>query len=348
MANYNSYPYSRMFSFIERKCDILNDEKNYIKYILSMEYANSLDELIKIYNNSYKILAYLFFENKRLPKNWYVTETWGHDNNWLLDDLNFCLNENILNWIRKQNMPTESQALACLANLHDSKNTNYVQNQILSIVVPKVYKGIEHLSRVRSNLTNIRKLIEKGARDLRVKSQYISNCRYMSGNGRIFDIAEISVGNDIGINFENLKEEYENEIIRIKKEEEEKQRIEKEKGIKLKAIGIILSIIYIVIVVIWYINNLSIFEDGWKYYLFFVFVGIICLLMSYRITRKRKRKKKLSESELKCEREFKKAAIVLFSLPLWLPIIAFINFIVHGIFKAIFIILVILALISLL
>lgn len=181
----------------------------------------------------------------------------------------------------------------------------------------------------------------------------------MSGNGRIFDIAEISVGNEIGIDFQNLKEEYENEIIIIKKEEEEKQRIKKEEEekkqrikkeeeIKLKAIGIILSIIYIVIVVIWYINNLSIFKYGWKFYLFFVFVGIICLLMSYRITRKRKRKKKSSELELKSEREFKKAAIVLFSLPLWLPIIAFINFIVHGIFEAIFIILVILALISLL
>ena len=61
MADYNNYMYKRMLSYIERRSKELNDDRDYIGYILSMEHAESIEKLIKMYNSCFKVLAYLFF-----------------------------------------------------------------------------------------------------------------------------------------------------------------------------------------------------------------------------------------------------------------------------------------------
>jgi len=149
MTDYSQYPYGRMLSYIERRCKELGDDKNYIEYILSMEHAESIERLIKMYGSCYKVLAYLFFGSKKLPHGWYITETWGYNNGWLIDELNYCLNENILKWYKRQESPSNAQTLSALSNLHESKNIVTVQNEILKISTPQADNGVNTLFYIR-------------------------------------------------------------------------------------------------------------------------------------------------------------------------------------------------------
>ena len=222
-----------MFSFIESRCHELGDEKDYINYILSMDRAKSIEDLIKIYNNGYKILAYLFFRSNKLDNNWYITETWGYKNGWLIDELSYCLNENILNWYKRQENISDEIALKCIVNLRYASNTGNVEKEILSHSNPQADGGITNLSRIRNNHFKLRKKISVGSNKCWEKEDYISSCRYLAAHGRIFDIAETKSAKKMGIPFDNLVAEY-----KIEKEEEKRrikeqlQRLEEERRLE--------------------------------------------------------------------------------------------------------------------
>ena len=84
MTDYSKYPYSRMLQYIEK--EVLNwERKNHIDYILSMENAETMEKLIDIYNHVFQYLAILFFGTKKVPRDWYIVETWGYKNEYLLE-----------------------------------------------------------------------------------------------------------------------------------------------------------------------------------------------------------------------------------------------------------------------
>lgn len=228
MADYSAYPYGRMLSYIERRCTELGDDKKYIEYILSMENAESIERLIKMYGSCYKVLAYLFFGTKKLPYAWYNTETWGYNNGWLIDELNYCLNENILKWYKRQEDVTDEQALKCIVNLRNAKNTDAVQSCILVNSTPQVDNGIRHFTHVRNNFYKLRNKMFKGISASWEKGYYISYLRYLAFHGHILDVSEMAFCRDGRIKYDNLIEEYKIEVVEAKKRAEERRKKIKE------------------------------------------------------------------------------------------------------------------------
>ena len=228
MTDYSQYPYGRMLSYIERRCKELGDDKNYIEYILSMEHAESIERLIKMYGSCYKVLAYLFFGSKKLPHAWYITEIWGYNNGWLIDELSYCLNENILKWYKSQQNVTDEHALKCIANLRYAKNAIAVQNEILKSSNPHVSSGIRHFTHVRSNFYNIRNKIEKGYCTSWEKNYWISYLRYLAFYGHILDVAEMAFCRSLKIKYDNLIEEYKIEKAEALKRAEERKKKQQE------------------------------------------------------------------------------------------------------------------------
>lgn len=228
MTDYSKYPYGQMLSYVERRCKELNEDKNYVEYILSMERAESIERLIKLYGNCYKVLAYLFYGSKTIPSNWFVTDTWGYKNGWLVDELNYCLNENILRWYKRQENITDEQAIMCISNLRNAINTQEIETKILSTSNPNVDCGIGNLSRIRNSHHKIRKGFQKEY----IKSNYVPNLACLVAHGYILDAVDTSIGKISCISYDNLIEIYNKPIEERKKREEEKQKkIKKERTI---------------------------------------------------------------------------------------------------------------------
>ena len=209
MADYSAYPYGRMLSYIERRCMELGDNEKYIEYILSMEQAESIERLIKMYSSCYKVLAYLFFGTKKLPNEWYKPETWGYSNEYLIEELNYCLNDNILKWFNSQNSKTKELCFKCISNLRESKNTSAIEGILfkeLTHYIDDANKGILYF---RSRHYTLRKELESYCPNKTVRmNDYIYCSSYLAGHGRIFDIAEIKFAKERNITYEGLAEQY--------------------------------------------------------------------------------------------------------------------------------------------
>ena len=227
MADYSKYSCCNMLQYIENRSRQL-ERDNHIDYILSMENAESIEGLIKIYNNIYKFLAILFYGTKKVPKNWYKPETWGYNRKYLIEELNTYLNECILKWYQRQEFPTEQQAILCIANLRQCENTYWIAEDIY-ISKFKANEDISRLIGKRNTLYNIRKKLEKsyayGARDER---EYLKLTRYLAAHGRIMDVAEIYFGKEYGIEYGNLIEDYQKDLEEEKRQEEDRVKREKE------------------------------------------------------------------------------------------------------------------------
>ncbi len=217
-----------MLSYVERRCKELNEDKNYVEYILSMERAESIERLIKLYGNCYKVLAYLFYGSKTIPSNWFVTDTWGYKNGWIVDELNYCLNENILRLYKRQENITDEQAIMCISNLRNAINTREIETEILSTSNPNVDCEIGNLSRIRNSHHKIRKGFQKEY----IESNYVPNLACLVAHGYILDAVDTSIGKISCISYDNLIEIYNKPIEERKKREEEKQKkIKKERTI---------------------------------------------------------------------------------------------------------------------
>lgn len=223
MKDYSKYSYSRMLQYIEKRCIELG-RNNRIDYVLSMEKAETMEKMIDIYDHVFQYLAILFFGTRKVPHGWYITDTWGYNHGWLIDELNYCLNENILKWYKRQENVTDEQALKCIANLRYAKNATIIQKEILKTSSPNVDLGIRHFIHVRFSFYKLRHKIEKGYFASWEKGYYISYLRYLAFHGHILDVPEMAFCRDRGIKYDNLFEEY-----KIEREEERKLREERKK-----------------------------------------------------------------------------------------------------------------------
>lgn len=213
--------------------------------------AESIERLIKLYGNCYKVLAYLFYGSKTIPSNWFVTDTWGYKNGWLVDELNYCLNENILRLYKRQENITDEQAIMCISNLRNAINTQEIETKILSTSNPNVDCGIENLSRIRNSHHKIRKGFQKEY----IESNYVPNLACLVAHGYVLDAVDTSIGKISCISYDNLIEIYNKTIEERKKREEEKQkeikeekrkRIQRTIMISLLIIPIYISFFYVV------------------------------------------------------------------------------------------------------
>jgi hypothetical protein len=223
MVDYSNHPYVKLLTHIEKGCQRLKEERDFIGYLLLMEHAASIEILIKIYNNIFKLLAQISYGTLDFPNYWYLSENWGHNNHILVDDLNCFLNENILKWYNRQEIPTEQQSILCLSNLRESENAEDIQNKILerySIYHSKEDEKISplfqmikmHYYQMKQIATNSKFGFTQG---------YITNSKILAGYGRIFDVAEIFFGNDYNISYEGLAEQYKKDIELVNNKKEQ-------------------------------------------------------------------------------------------------------------------------------
>ena len=210
MADYSKYPYGRMLKYIESQ-SIQQKKDNHLNYILSMEKAESMAKMIEIYNHTFQYLAILFFGTQKVPDGWYDLKTWGNDKEYLLEELNYFLNENILHWFERLDNPTNEDSLSAISNLRQAKNTDDIESKLLNLSNPEAYNGVKILINNRRRLHLLRERSELLSKPHLV-NQYLSCAKYLAAHGYLFDIIEISIGEDYNISYDNLIKQFQEEI----------------------------------------------------------------------------------------------------------------------------------------
>lgn len=244
-ADYIQNPYKYLFEYIENGCQKIGEKRDFVKYLHSMEQSDSMEQLMSIYNNIFKLLAVIFFGTNKMPSKWYQPKTWGHNKGYLVEELNCFLNENILKWFQRQENKTYKQFTLCLSNLRDSDNTVRIKDQLLQ------YSGYaSSLSQIVKKHFSIRQKIELGNLDViqnEYKKLYIKISKNLAGHGRIFDVAEVAFGEEYGISYDGLAEEYKKDIEEEEKREEEKLLMEKKEKKKdiIKYISFLVCFLFI-------------------------------------------------------------------------------------------------------
>lgn len=263
MIDYNKYPYGRLLMYIDEGCKRIGEKRDFVQYAISMDEVESIEEMINRYNNLYKLLAVIFFGTNRLPNGWYVPETWGYKREYLIDELNDCLNGNIIKWLNRQENLTVDLCKIGIANFRNGKKSISPQNDKLrSFIVENT--DIKNLLITQSSHYAIIKKIEKeySLNKEYLRSQYLHSSKVLAGNGRVFDVVEVALGEDIDFSYENLAEQYKYELKieaerRIKKEEKrKKEKRNRTLSFIFIKLPIILALLVIYVIIV---DKLSIF-----------------------------------------------------------------------------------------
>ena len=212
MRDYSNHPYGKLLTYIEEGCQRLKEERDYVNYLLSMERVKSIEELIKIYNNTFKLLAYIFYGTLDFPYYWYYPETWGRFNYLLAEDLNCFFNENILKWYKRQENVTVEQCQQCLSNLRGGANAHAVEIEIIDGFCTNEEIELVSLSYIINRHFSLLKDVATKTKNRQgLIHNYISCSKELAAYGRIFDIVETSFGEDFDISYDGLAEQYKSE-----------------------------------------------------------------------------------------------------------------------------------------
>ena len=177
MADYSNFSYKRLLEFFEVEDRYDKNGGDSAEYLLSMSNASSIDDMIVIYNNVFKKIAYYVYCRQSLPVTWFMTESWG-SKAYLSSELNKCLNENIERWYKNHSNPTKEDCIACIVNLRDSNNIYHIQNEITQYHHLDGLHGLEEILGYRGSLfsviNKIRNLTPSTLDDyLLLKDQYV-------------------------------------------------------------------------------------------------------------------------------------------------------------------------------
>ena len=242
MVDYSKFPDSGLLKYIDEGCKRIGEKRDFVQYAISMDEVESIEEMINRYNNLYKLLAVIFFGTNRLPNRWYVPETWGYNNEYLVDELNLCFNEKIWRWFNKQDSPTSELCKKCIANLRDGENYISMKNLFLKSYADNDADIIQLIATQHRHY----KLIKKLELDSKLpKGQYIQSCKVLAWHGRVFDIVEKSLGKTIDVTYDDMAELYQKELeleAKRKKEIERNAKKEEEKRLKQSIIIGVLTI----------------------------------------------------------------------------------------------------------
>ena len=247
--------YSSLLTYIENGCLQINEERDFVTYLKSMEQAESIEEMIGIFDNIYKLLAVIIFNSKNLSQYWYIYEFWAKSEISIVEKLFDFLNENILKWLEKQEKPTKEQCKKCLVNLREGRNTLIIQNEILAIAGEKVsiegrirIENRNALFSIRKKIDNLNRFKEEEKYNALMKDYKRLSC-ILADNGHVYDIIECLFAKQHDIDYESLLVQYKEEQNRLKEIAEVEQK-KKEKEERKRKIGIIIWILLSIIVII--------------------------------------------------------------------------------------------------
>lgn len=140
MSDFIKYSYRKLLDFlvIENKYD--KEGLDYAEYLLTMNSASSIDDMLNIYNKVFVKISYYVFCHS-IPKNWFITDSWGNKT-YLVYELNKCLNENINRMYESLDFPTKEDCISCIINLRECDNKTMIQNNIF---LHKHFEGLHGL-----------------------------------------------------------------------------------------------------------------------------------------------------------------------------------------------------------
>lgn len=229
MKDYSNHPYKKLLSYIEERCQRLKEEGDFAGYLLSMGRAKSIEELIKIYNLIYKLLAVLILQSYNLPHDWYNTKTLGIGNAYLFEDLNRFFNDHLLRLFKTVAQPTQEERLSFIVNLRACDNTQDMLNQMLEdsntdfrneygfviakiLAYPRLKKEIEQYYRLSENAS--------------IMKEYKDCYKVFAAHHRLLDVAENLFWKKYGVDCDGLIAEY---IKDLKEQKENAKQRESEK-----------------------------------------------------------------------------------------------------------------------
>lgn len=219
MIDYSQHPYKKLLEFIETGCQKTNEERDYVKFLLSMEQAESIEDLVKILNIIFKLLAVIHFGKTVLPQGWYKYTKWGLDNIYVIDLFSF-FNENILRWCISQKRSKVLNDL-CIANLRDGRNQYKIAEEITGVTHSKFDDLISKIERIRIKYSMFLIEFYRHGKSSVLK-RYIGDLVYY---GRILDITEEKTAKECLIDLENLQLKYKQGIYERKILEKEKRKL---------------------------------------------------------------------------------------------------------------------------
>ena len=149
MTDYSNYSFFRLLDFLKLEDKYDNEGVDYAEYLLSMNNALLLDEMITIYNKVFEKISYYVF-CRSIPQYWFITDSWGNKK-YLAYELNKCLNENILRLYESLDSPTKEDCISCIVNLRECENKTKIQNQIIL----QLYPGLQLKLKVQTRLSQL-------------------------------------------------------------------------------------------------------------------------------------------------------------------------------------------------
>lgn len=226
MKDYSNHKYHYLFEYIEDGCKRMNEKRDFAGYLLSMERAASIREMISIYDNIYTLLAVLILGTHKLPKEWYNKATLGIGNNWLFSNLADFFNYNVLRVFKAYKNPPIQFYYYCLANLREEGFAKLVDSEIILNVNTDKFKELKTIMSARVQQYSRRtstKLFDIDYNSMELL-QFKNASKILAHYNRHFDVAETLFAKKYDIKYEELPEQYLRDLEELKKREEERAR----------------------------------------------------------------------------------------------------------------------------
>lgn len=221
MTKYNNYSFKRLLDFLVLEDKYDKEGVDYAEYLLTMNKASSLDDMLTIYNKVFEKIAYYVF-CRSLPNYWFITDSWGYKT-YLVYELNKCLNENIFRMYESLESPTKDDCISCIVNLRECENKTKIQNNIF---LHKQFDDIHGLDIIdlREKSYSIRKKIrgllsQSKEEYLEMKDQYVEIMGELQTLGYKYTIEDKK--------FEEIRGIKVKELLKLKREKERKKKKER-------------------------------------------------------------------------------------------------------------------------
>lgn len=202
------YRYRDLLEHLESGSQKLNESIDYAQYLQTMEKADSLKDIMLVFDNVITFQANIFYNRKNLDGNWYQHEFWGYEPSHHVQELCCYLNENILMWYQRQSAPSGEHLYSCLANLRECKNIDDIAKQLLSTPCPNAGEDAHVItSKVTRHYLTRLDLYKKRKSSIQYPTalnQYKDLSYSLAQYGRIFDVIEVAFGKEHGIDYSKL------------------------------------------------------------------------------------------------------------------------------------------------
>jgi hypothetical protein len=166
-----------------------------------------------------KIPEFIYFKNY-IPDYWHHYKCWAGHKSYLAEELNQCLNENILRLYESTSNPSTEFCLSCLANLRIEANCMAVQNKIVKMRDDIIVKTrLEKINNARNRINTFclddwpYNLESNGFK--KAKRKYLKAKGNLSEHGFIPSIVEKKSEEEAGI-FEKIIPTHERKIENFK------------------------------------------------------------------------------------------------------------------------------------